>query len=185
MNEGSKVTISIILLGTALVLLVYGALEVSFINNSSSSNGFASLVTIELVIAGALLLPLGWVGLYRSTDGKQRLAAQGGGLLLGGIIFGGGLYWEAVTTSGVNFLTLYSATPVIFAGLALVAITVNSFLTAASGSLGPYAASQVVDSRTPSATAQIPSDSAFCPFCGSPIAGDHKFCRKCGEPISQ
>lgn len=184
LNEGTKITISTLVIGIAFVMLVYGALEISAINNSSSANGLTPLATFELVVAASVLLPLGWVGLYRSTEGKQRFATQGSGLLLGGVIFGAGLYWEAVTTSSVNFLTVYGATPVIFAGLALLVLAINSFLAVSARSVAPFAGEQVEDSRSPQPTRTIPGDSAYCPYCGSAISADHRFCRKCGKPIA-
>jgi hypothetical protein len=185
MDENSKFVLSIVTLAAAVLMIFFGMLQISFINNGGSGgNALGPLATLELVAAGSVILPLGWVGMYRCTSGAERAGTQAAGLVLGIAIFGGGLYWEAVTTSYVNSLTLYGATPVIFAGLALLALSLNSLLLIPNAGLVP-------DGRAPTgigaptvAGSTIPPESQFCPFCGNAMTTEHKFCRRCGRPVA-
>jgi hypothetical protein len=187
MDESSKVSLAVITLVAAGALLAFGALLVSLVNNlSPPPTTLISLGAFELCVAGAVVLPIGYAGLARNMFGIKRLAAQAGGLLLGGIIFSGGVYWEAVaSSSGIYLLTLYAVTAVILSGLAIFCLALNAILgysaVPVQGSSVPNAAA--AGGQIP-ATSPIPPESQFCPFCGSPMSVGHQFCRKCGRPVA-
>jgi hypothetical protein len=85
--------------GLGALFLIGGGVAISYLNNliTPPTTEFA-LATVELCVAGAVLLPIGYAGFSRQTSGPTRMATLATGMAMGGILFGGGLYWEAVTS---------------------------------------------------------------------------------------
>jgi hypothetical protein len=173
-----------IVIAGSLVMLA-SALWISELNNSTTyPQTLASLAALEAFVVGAVLVPLGFPGIFRATAGIPRLVAQVAGAVAGSGILAGGLYWETLTStaSTLSSLTLYCVTALIFSGLAVLGLSLGSLVGPAPPPPLPRTAlATSAGSPSPGTSAGAPW--AYCPFCAEPILAGRPLCWKCGRPV--